>query len=62
MANTGYTWSAYAFVQKSAGDWTADSLAAAATETGDSTSIDGKAACVITITATEANVGSVDGD
>jgi hypothetical protein len=61
MANTGYTWSAYGFVQKSAGDWSLDDIADAATETGDSTSINGKAAAVISITSTCA-VGAVDGD
>lgn len=62
MANTGYTWSAYSAVQKSAGDWTSDALADAATETGDSTSIDGKAAAVVSITAVEDNTGAIDGD
>ena len=62
MANTGYTWSAYGFVQKSAGDWSADAIADAATEIGDSTSIDGKAAAVVTITAVEDNTGAIDGD
>jgi len=61
MANTGYTWSAYTKVQKSAGDWSADAIADAATETGDSTSIDGKAACVVTVTAVEDNTGAIDG-
>jgi len=62
MANTGYSWSAYSAVQKSAGDWSADALADAATETGDSTSIDGKAAAVVSITAVEDNTGAIDGD
>lgn len=62
MANTGYTWGSYAAVQKSAGDWSADALADAATELGDSTSIDGKAACVVTVTAVEDNTGAIDGD
>jgi hypothetical protein len=61
MANTGYTWSAYSAVQKSAGDWSADALADNATETSDSTSIDGKAACVVTVTAVEDNTGAIDG-
>ena len=61
MSNTGYTWSAYSAVQKSAGDWSADALADAATETGDSTSIDGKAAAVVTVTAVEDNTGAIDG-
>ncbi len=61
MANTGYTWSAYSAVQKSAGDWTSDALADTGTETGDSTSIDGKAAAVVSITAVEDNTGAIDG-
>lgn len=61
MANTGYSWSSYAFVQKSAGDWTGDALADAGTETGDSTSIDGKAAAIVTVTAVEDNTGAIDG-
>ncbi len=62
MANTGYTWSAYSAVQKSAGAWTADALVDTVTETGDSTSIDGKAAAVVSITAVEDNTGAIDGD
>jgi hypothetical protein len=61
MPNTGYEWSAYSAVQKSAGDWSSDALADNATETGDSTSIDGKAAAVVTITAVEDNTGAIDG-
>jgi len=62
MANTGYTWSVYTFVQKSVGDWSADDIPGAATETGDSTSIDGKAAAVVSITAVEDNTGAITGD
>ncbi len=61
MANTGYTTSAYGFVQKSAGNWSSDALADSVTETGDSTSINGKAACVVSITAVEDNTGAIDG-
>jgi len=61
MANTGYSWSAYSAVQKSAGDWSSDALGDTVTETGDSTSIDGKAACVVTVTAVEDNTGAIDG-
>jgi len=61
MANTGYTWSAYSAVQKSAGNWSDDALADNATETGDSTSIDGKAAAVVSVTAVEDNTGAIDG-
>lgn len=62
MANTGYAWSAYAAVQKSASDWTSDALADGNWETGDTTSINNKAACVVTVTATEDNTGAIDGD
>lgn len=61
MANTGYTWSSYSAVQKSAGDWTADLLADNVVEVGDSTSIDGKAAVVVTVSAVEDNTGAIDG-
>jgi len=61
MANTGYTWSAYSAVQLSASDWTSDAVADNATDLGDSTSIDGKAAAVVTITAVEDNTGAIDG-
>lgn len=61
MANTGYEWSAYGFVQKSAGNWTTDAITDATTETGDSTSIDGKAAAVISITCTS-SAGAIDGN
>lgn len=62
MANTGYSWSSYSAVQKAASDWSADALADAATETGDSISIDVKAAAVVSITAVEDNTGAIDGD
>jgi hypothetical protein len=61
MSNTGLSWSAYSAVQKSAGPWTSDALADAATETGDATSIDGKAKCVVSVTAVEDNTGAIDG-
>jgi len=62
MANTGYTWGSWAFVQKGAGNWSADDLADAATETGDATSIDGKAAALVSVTAVEDNTGAIDGE
>lgn len=61
MANTGYTWSTYDFVQKAAGDWTGDAIADAATELGDATTIDGKASAMISVTAVEDNSGAIDG-
>jgi len=61
MANTGFTWSAYAFVQEASSDWDTETLADNATDTGDSTSIDGKAAAVVSIIATEDNTGAING-
>ena len=61
MANTGFFWSAYSAVQLSASDWTAEALADNADITGDATSIDGKAACVVTVIATEDNTGAING-
>jgi len=62
MANTGYTWGSYAYVQKSASNWSSDALADAGTETSDSTSIDGKAAAVVSVEAVEDNTGAIDGE
>jgi hypothetical protein len=61
MANTGISWSAYSAVQKSAGDWTSDDVVDTATESSDETTIDGKVACVVSITAVEDNTGAIDG-
>jgi len=62
MANTGYKWGAWAAMQKGAGDWTADAIADNGTETGDATSIDGKAGCIVSIAAYEDNTGAIDGN
>lgn len=62
MANTGYKWGSWAAMQKGATDWTTDALADNGTETGDATSIDQKAACVVSVTAAEDNTGAIDGD
>ncbi len=62
MANSGYDWGAFAFMQKGAGDWSADALADAATETGDETSLDVKAACEVGIALNEDNTGAITGD
>jgi len=61
MANTGYEWSAWAFMQKGAADWDADALADNATETGDALSLSGKAGCIIGIALAEDNTGAIDG-
>lgn len=61
MADTGYNWGAWAFVQESASDWDADLLADNATDTSDALSLDGKAACIIGIGLTEDGTGAIDG-
>lgn len=56
MADTGYNWAAaFSAMQKSAGDWTSDTIANGASESGDPTSMDGLAAKEIGITAVTAN-------
>ena len=52
MADTGYNWAAHAYMQKSGGNWSADAITAAAYETGDEVSLDGKAACEIGLSVT----------
>lgn len=63
MANTGYDWGAWAFAKDSGGgDWDADALADAATETSNtSISLDGMAACEVGIALAEDNTGAIDG-
>jgi len=61
MADTGYNWGSWAFMQIGAGDWDDDAVADAATDTGDATSLDGKAACEVGIAAVEDNTGAIDG-
>ena len=61
MADTGYNWGAWGFVQKGAGNWSADALADNGTETGDAIALDGKAACIIGIGLVEDNTGAIDG-
>jgi len=61
MAETGYNWGAWAFVQESASDWDADALADNGTDTSDALSLDGKAACIIGIGLYEDNTGAIDG-
>lgn len=58
---TGIDWSAWAAMQKSGGDWTADAIADNATETGDELDLDVKAACEIGIDAVEDNTGAING-
>ena len=63
MADTGYNWGAWAFVQDNVpSDWNADALADNATEiSGTAISLDGKAACIIGIGLHEDNTGAIDG-
>ena len=63
MADTGYNWSAWAFVQDAdPSDWSAEALADNAVETsGTAISLDGKAACIIGIGLYEDNTGAIDG-
>jgi len=53
MAGTGYDWSAWTYVQLSAGDWDGDTSADNAIQTSDAIALDGKAACVIGIVLDE---------
>jgi len=63
MAGSGYDWGAWAAMQIGAVDWTSDAVAAAGTiDTGDATSLDGKAACEIGIDLYEDNTGAITGD
>ena len=63
MADTGYNWDAWAFVQDAdPSDWDAEALADNATEvSGTAISLDGKASCLIGIAAYEDNTGAIDG-
>lgn len=63
MADTGYNWGAWAFVQDAdPSDWNAEALADNATEvSGTAISLDGKAACLIGIGLYEDNTGAIDG-
>jgi hypothetical protein len=63
MADTGYNWGSWAFVQDAdPSDWDAEALADNATETsGTAISLDGKAACIIGIGLYEDNTGAIDG-
>jgi len=61
MAETGFNWGAYAAMQIGSSDWTADAVADNATDTGDATSLDGKAASGVSLTLVEDNTGAIDG-
>jgi len=63
MADTGYNWdAAWAAVQKSAADWTADDLTDTSTEVSDAISLDGYAVMEFSITVVEDNTGAIDGN
>ena len=59
MANTGYTWGAWAFVQESASNWDADALADDATDTSDAITVTTEAAIIIGMAFAEDNTGAV---
>jgi len=63
VADTGFNWGAWAFVQDAdPSDWNAEALADNATETsGTAISLDGKAACIVGIGLAEDNTGAIDG-
>ena len=63
MADTGYNWGAWAFVQDAdPSDWDAEALADNATEiSGTAISLDGKAACIVGIGLYEDDTGDIDG-
>jgi len=62
MADTGYNWGSWAFVQKGAADWDNDALADDACETSDAISLDGKAACIVSVQAVEDGTGAINGN
>ena len=53
MADTGYNWGAWGYVQLSAGDWDGDASADDAVQTSDAIPLDGKAACIIGVVIDE---------
>jgi len=62
-ADTGYNWGAWGFVaDANAASWDDKGLADNETEiSGTAISLDGKAACIISIQAVEDNTGAIDG-
>jgi len=61
MADSGYNWGAWGYVQKSSSNWNDDALADNGTETSDEIDLDNKAACEIGVTLVEDNTGAIDG-
>jgi len=62
MANTGYDWGTFAFVQLSAGDWNADALADDGSAVSDAITVDKKSAIMIGMAFYEDNTGAVVAD
>lgn len=62
MADTGFNWGAWTAMQKSASDWTSDALGSGSEEQGDEVSLDGIAACEVSIALVEDNTGAISGD
>jgi hypothetical protein len=62
MADTGYNWGSWSFMQIGSGNWDDDDVADGVTDTGDATSLDGKAGCIVSIQAVEDNTGAISGD
>lgn len=64
MADTGFNWGTWAFVQDAdPSDWDAEALADSAAEiSGTAISLDGKASCIIGVGLAEDNTGAIDGD
>jgi len=63
MANTGYKWGSWAFVQKTgaAGDWDDVAINDDAGQLSDALSLDQKAGFQLGITAVEDNTGAING-
>ncbi len=57
----GNDWGDYSFVQKGSTDWDADALLDTVTEISDTVTVNDKSSAVVSITATEGNVGAIDG-
>jgi hypothetical protein len=63
MADTGYSWGSWAYVQKAGagGDWNNVAINDDAGQLSDAIALTGKAACIISIQAVEDNTGTING-
>ena len=61
MANTGYKWGSWAFVQVSAADWEDDAINDNAGQLSDALSLDQKESFQLGIELVEDNTGAIDG-